>query len=139
MKPIHFVLSFLKIPVTIAHAQVKVKLDNFTSETYVSKGTERLTAIHKYPTFKHLMHVRERSELLPSTTYGKVMFLHVSVILSMGGGCLPDTPWADPLSDTPASRHHRDGHCSGWYASYYNAFLLCMCHKSFAQKSLKAQ
>ena len=51
------------------------------------------------------------------------------------GGIQPppraDTPWqADtPLrhADTPLplSRHHpRDGYCSGWYASYCNAFLL---------------
>ena len=31
-----------------------------------------------------------------------------------------DTP--PPGADTP-----RDGHCCGWYASYWNAFLLSMC------------
>ena len=46
-------------------------------------------------------------------------------------------PWADtPQADTPLGRHprsqtppwadtpHRDDHCSGWYTSYWNAFLL---------------
>ena len=32
-----------------------------------------------------------------------------------------DTSWADPLLQTP---HPSDGHCSGRYASYWNAFLL---------------
>ena len=117
----------------------------------------------------------------------KVMFLHVSVILSTGGlphcmlGYHPPpqdqappqeqtptlreqtppweqtTPWEEiptrsrpptrrpprkktpqeqipPGADTPQSRHPpqeqtppRDGHCCGWYASYWNAFLLSMC------------
>ena len=44
------------------------------------------------------------------------MFLHVSVILSTAGWC---------LAETPLGRHpHSDGHCSGRYASYWNAFLL---------------
>ena len=65
-----------------------------------------------------------------------------------GGRCTPpladpraDTPpgltppWADTTQQTscgqtPPSRHQqtpppRDGHCSGWYASYWNAFLFC--------------
>ena len=44
---------------------------------------------------------------------GKVMvfFLHLSVILFTGGRCTP--PRADP----------RDGHCSGRYASHWNAFF----------------
>ena len=70
----------------------------------------------------------------PQHSCGKVMFLHVSVILSKAGGCLADTPQADnpPPADTRLSRHPRppppqippsDGHCSGWYASYWNAFM----------------
>ena len=33
-----------------------------------------------------------------------------------------DTPWVDthPWADTP---HIADGYCSGWYPSYWNAFL----------------
>ena len=106
----------------------------------------------------------------PQRSCGKVMFLHVSVILSTGGG--RQTPLADrqtpllagrhPLADTPPGRHSpgrhspgrqthswhppgrqthrwqadapwadtpgqtppsRDSHCSGRYASYWNAFL----------------
>ena len=80
---------------------------------------------------------------------GKVMFLHVSVILGRHPPWQADTPHqadtspdrADtfPLADrhppgrhlpwqadtSPlAGRHPRDGHCRGRYASYWNAFLL---------------
>ena len=81
----------------------------------------------------------------------KVMFLHLSVILSMGGVCLsvcwdttplppgsrhpPDQayPPAPPRNRHPPSNRHppgsgtprsRDGYCCGRYASYWNAFLL---------------
>ena len=37
-----------------------------------------------------------------------------------GRGCLPHPLWAD----TPPSR---DGHCSGRYASYWNAFFFLIC------------
>ena len=50
----------------------------------------------------------------PQRSCGKVMFLHMSVILSTGG-CLADTPWADtpdrhhwadtPPGQTPLARH----------------------------------
>ena len=79
----------------------------------------------------------------PQRSCGKVMFLHQSVILSMGG-CLPDTPWIDttpgqipPWADTspqqtlttpfgrPPGRHlplpspspQEDSYCYRWYAS----------------------
>ena len=83
----------------------------------------------------------------PQRSCGKVMFLHLSVIL-FTGGCLPlPLPW----SDTPMGRHpllgrhppgrHTPAKCmlgftplcavhagirstSGRYASYWNAFLL---------------
>ena len=73
-------------------------------------------------------------------TVRKVMILHVSVILFTGAGGLarrhptlgrqPPSPWqAD--TPTPAARQPSwqantlpDGHCSGRYASYWNAFLL---------------
>ena len=94
----------------------------------------------------------------PQGSCGKVMFLHVSVILSTGGVWQVD-PLASrhpPWTDTPplAGRHHLAGRhlpgrhplagrhlpgrhplagrypppppndcCSGWYASYWNAFL----------------
>ena len=68
------------------------------------------------------------------------MLLHLSVILFTRGGVHPqvDTPlpgrhsqarhllpWADtPKTDTPwADTTIPDGHCSGQYASYWNAFL----------------
>ena len=60
---------------------------------------------------------------------GKVMFSQASVILStVGGGCA----WQRGV------RGRRDGHCSGRYASYWNAFLLLIClYKQFifGQKS----
>ena len=51
----------------------------------------------------------------PQRSCGKVMFLHLSVILSTGGGCLPQcmlgyTPWADtpisPGQTPPAAGTH---------------------------------
>ena len=42
------------------------------------------------------------------------------------GGCLPDTPWADPPNTHPLPGRHillPAGYCSGRYASYWNAFL----------------
>ena len=74
---------------------------------------------------------------------GKVMFLHLSVILSTGGsaavharihppGQTPPPPGQTPVhagihppvGRHPSGRHpSRDGHCSGRYISYWNAFL----------------
>ena len=48
----------------------------------------------------------------PQRSCGKVMFLHLSVILSTGGGALADT--------TPPQA---DGHYHRRYASYWNVFL----------------
>ena len=89
----------------------------------------------------------------PQHSCGKVMFLHLSVILFTGGhpAEIPptrqtpldqaDTPRPLDQADTPtpSSRHPHpqqqtppppvadstppDGHCSGWYVSYWNAFL----------------
>ena len=61
----------------------------------------------------------------PQCSCGKVMFLHVSVIL----------PTDPPPAQTPLS----DGHCSGRYASYWNAFLLilnvcCMINQNVVSK-----
>ena len=79
-------------------------------------------------------------------TVYKVMFLLLSVILSTVGGVWQAPPLFrhPPPAQTPLSRHHhtrattplgrhlpgqtaplRDGHCSGRYASYLNAFLFC--------------
>ena len=56
----------------------------------------------------------------------KVMFLHVSVILQTPPP--PQTPPLGrhtPLADiSPQADAPRDGHCSGRYASHWNAFLL---------------
>ena len=67
------------------------------------------------------------------------MFLHLTFILYTGGGCLPLGPGGvhllgrhlPPLGKhPPGHKPHpppRDGHCSGRYASYWNAFLYyCM-------------
>ena len=66
-----------------------------------------------------------------NSSCGKVLFLHLSVILFTGGrGVFGQTP-------TPLGRHPLhgqtpprqtippppNGRCSGWYASYWNAFL----------------
>ena len=58
----------------------------------------------------------------------KSMFLQVSVCPRVGG-CTPPgppgqtSPWAPPRQ-TP--HPYRDGHCSGRYASYWNAFLFLL-------------
>ena len=84
-----------------------------------------------------------------NSSCGNVMFLHLSVILFTGGlsasgsggvvclwvhgGCTPPrqtSPPADtPLDRLPPPGRHlppppQDGHCSGRYAFYWNAFLL---------------
>ena len=60
---------------------------------------------------------------------GKVMFLHVSVRHSVHRGYTPPRQTISLKTDTPLGRHSQadtpqDGHCSGQYASYWNAFLL---------------
>ena len=83
----------------------------------------------------------------PQRSCGKVMFLHLSVILSTGGvsasvhaGIHPhgQTPPSHPPGQTTPGRHPlgrhplgrytlpppADGYCSGRYTSYWNAFLL---------------
>ena len=69
------------------------------------------------------------------------MFLHLSVSHCVHGG-VADTPWADtpqadphnrhtPWADIPQTDTPRDGHCSGRYASYWNAFLFSVCSTKF--------
>ena len=81
---------------------------------------------------------RKRSE-------GKVMFLHLSVIPFTGVCVYPSmqwvevytSPWEDGVSAQGRQRSPRqtpprqtllprDGHWSGWYASYWNEFLLLL-------------
>ena len=115
--------------------------------TLVDRKREVLLYVHWAP-LTVISHYR------PQRSCGKVMFLHLSVILSTGVGCLVDTPYTDtplqadtsppgqtsslagrhPPRDGHRSRHllagshppppRRDGHCSGRYAFYSNAFLL---------------
>ena len=81
----------------------------------------------------------------PQTKLRKGNFLHLSVSHSVHGegvsasvhaGIHPpgetpqvDTPWTDtpqadpPWADPPGQTPPADGHCSGWYASYWNVFL----------------
>ena len=53
--------------------------------------------------------------------YVKVMFLHVSVC-PQGGG-VRGRGWGGPPC-TPPNRYYEIRSMSGWYASYWNAFLL---------------
>ena len=75
----------------------------------------------------------------PQRSCDKIMFSQASVILFTGG--VADTPWTDtPRGQTPPLARHPPRadthtppaqcmlgytplHCSGWYASYWNAFL----------------
>ena len=75
----------------------------------------------------------------PQRSCGKVMFLHLSVILSTGGVCLsacwdttPPGQTPPPTGQTPPLGRHpllgrtpppADGYCSGLYAYYWNAFF----------------
>ena len=62
----------------------------------------------------------------PQTKFAKVMFLHVSVILPTGGGCLvPGGAWSRGWGLVPGGVETapRDGCCCGRCASYWNAFL----------------
>ena len=68
----------------------------------------------------------------PQRNCGKVMFLHLSVILFTEG------EWQTPLgADPPRSRHPPRSACweiratSGRYASYWNAYLLSICMLMF--------
>ena len=83
----------------------------------------------------------------PQRSWSQVMFLHVSVILLTGGWCLPQLhagihpPPGRHQEDTPSPQEHtkktppqedapRSSACwekratSGWYASYWNVYLL---------------
>ena len=76
--------------------------------------------------------------LLPSATklqQGNAFTPACQSFCSQGpGGCLADTPpGRHPHGQTPRGRHlppPPDGHCSGRYASYWNAFLLIFFVKS---------
>ena len=66
----------------------------------------------------------------PQQSCGKVMFLHLSVILFTWGVCQGDLPWTETPSDRdppPKTENplDRGTHMvmSGRYASYWNAFL----------------
>ena len=60
------------------------------------------------------------------------MFLHLSVILFTGGRCTSPLGRHPPGQTSPLGIHPpwvdppRDGHCSGRYASYWNAFLFSL-------------
>ena len=68
----------------------------------------------------------------PQRSCGKVMFSQASVILFMGG------VWQTPPGQTPipgqtpppGRQPPADDYCSGRYASYWNAFLYCLCRLS---------
>ena len=70
----------------------------------------------------------------PQQSCRKVIFSQASVSHSVHRGCLPQymlgytprpgtppPPWAG--KPPPGRYTPHDGHCSGWYASYWNAFL----------------
>ena len=53
-------------------------------------------------------------------------YVFTGVCHSVQGGCILACPGADTLRQTPPLGRHTpppDGHCSGRYASYWNAFL----------------
>ena len=55
---------------------------------------------------------------------GKVKFLHLSVSYSVHRGGLPQCMLGYPPWQRHPNHPRADGHCSGRYASYWNAFLL---------------
>ena len=85
----------------------------------------------------------------PQRSCDKVMFLRLSVILSTGGGVWQTPPLADitpPGTDILSGRYTparagtlppRDGHCSGRYASYGNAFLFIIILRVIWSRQIK--
>ena len=90
--------------------------------------------------------IRQNNYYRPQRSWAKVMFLQASVILSAGGGLWQGDPPGrenppgrdnSPLAgrtppqqgEPPGTKHPREADSSirstsGWYASYWNAFLL---------------
>ena len=71
-------------------------------------------------------------------SFGKVMFLHLSVILSTGGYLADKRLGKHPPRQTPPRQTPPrqtpppgDGHCGGRYASYWNAFLFVLQIKNY--------
>ena len=107
-----------------------LRLSSFTTVIWRMESYESHKSLNKN-NFTLFFTVRKRS-------CGKVMFLHLSVILSMGGVCpstcwdtppQADTPWHTPPRQTPLPGQTpplADGYCYGRYAFYWNAFLLFM-------------
>ena len=66
-----------------------------------------------------------------------IIYGFTRVCLSTGGstwaGTPPGTRYTPPTRHTPRDQVHnpRDGYCCGWYASYWNAFLLQHCFMIF--------
>ena len=88
-------------------------------------------------TVKNIMSIFWTFITVRNSNCGKVMFFYRC--LSVHGGLSGQTPprqtppQADtPQADTPPGRHPlgrpQDGHCSGRYASYWNAFLSSFCN-----------
>ena len=80
-------------------------------------------------TYSELPHCSDRTCYRPQRNCGKVIFSHVSVSHSVhGGGSLPQCMLGyippSPGQTPPREAKSPDGHCSGRYASYWNAFLL---------------
>ena len=105
--------------------------------------------IQCFPTtlFSYNLHCKSRSLVNPVVTIrkrscGKVMFLHLSVILFTNGGmrgggaCM--AWWGHALHGGGHAWRgggmcgRRDGHCSGRYALYWNAFLFDKLPQNFS-------
>ena len=63
---------------------------------------------------------------------------HLFTVILFTGRGVADPPGRPPTTDTPPGQTsprqtplHRDGHCSGRYASYWNAFLFSVCSTKF--------
>ena len=66
----------------------------------------------------------------PQHSYGKVMFLHMSVILSTGGCVSEHALGQAPPGQTSRADTPQIATAAGRYASYWKAFLLDMNPKS---------
>ena len=79
-------------------------------------------------------------DILPpaNEVWGKIIFLHLSVILFTGGSTWRGTPGqVHPLQVHPPAVHNGIRSASGRYAFYWNAFLLCKSsHSAFISQGL---
>ena len=62
--------------------------------------------------------------------------MHGRGVCMTGGVCSRGHVWHGGVCVVGSMHGRRDGHCSGWYASYWNAFLLKEIFKNVIQRNV---